>query len=251
MGVRQNVPTFLQQLTSRWLGAPFLPALAFLGLLRRPWRRQLVASHLYVFLVPLTAIVATFSFSGWTALRYYFVLVPFLLIWAANGLIEVGLWAQASVASAGWHWTRPAIIKWIVTGLIGLVVILYPVGGVRSLWYFQQDTRANQVDKLTGIWIGQQQNYQVTIMDVSTPLAFHANAYWVDFPYCDGDLALRFLDSAKVDYLVLRQGEQYSQYYQEWVTNGIPDPRAERVYVASALDGSKITVFRWHRNALP
>ena len=84
-------------------------------------------------------------------------------------------------------------------------------------------------------------------MDRSTPLTFHANAQWVAFPYCDGDLALRFLDAAKVDYVVLRQGEKYTQYYQDWLTNGIPDRRAERVQGTSALAGSTITVFRWHR----
>lgn len=251
MGVGQNLPTLLQQLSSRWMGAPFLSALALLGALRRPWRRSLVSSHLYVLLVPLTAILATFTFSGWMALRYYFVLVPFLLIWAANGLVGVGLWTKASVAAAGWHWISPVVTKWIVPGLIGLVVILYPVRGVRSLWDFQQNSRATQVIKQLGLWIGQQQNRQVMIMDRSTPLAFHANAQWVDFPYCDGDLALRFLDAAKVDYVVLRQGENYTPYYHEWLLNGIPDRRAERVKVGSASDGNEIIIFRWHREGIP
>jgi len=251
LGMRENIPVLLQQLSSRWMGAPFLTALAFFGALRRPWKRHDVSSHLYVLLVPLTAIVATFSFTGWVTLRYYFVLIPFLLIWAASGLIGVGLWTQASVASAGWHWLRPTIAKWIVPGLIGLVVILYPLGGVRTLSYFAKDSRPNRVVKQVGMWIGQQQDGQVTIMDLATPLAFHANAQWVNFPYCNGDLALRFLDAAKVDYVVLRQREKYTQYYQDWVTNGIPDSRAERVYEASAPDGNNFTVYRWHRKAVP
>jgi 4-amino-4-deoxy-L-arabinose transferase-like glycosyltransferase len=245
-GVRKNIPVLLQQLSSRWFGAPFLTALALLGALRRPWRRPLVSSHLYVMLVPCTAIVATFSVT-WTDPRFYFVLVPFLLIWAANGLVGVGLWTKASIDTAGWHWISPVISTWVVPVLVGLVAVLYPIKGVRAMWEFQQGSRATQVVKQLGLWVGQQQNRQVTIMDRSTPLAFHANAQWVDFPYCDGDLALRFLDAAEVDYVVLRQGEKYTQYYQDWLTNGIPDRRAERVYVASGSDG-EITVLRWHRD---
>jgi 4-amino-4-deoxy-L-arabinose transferase-like glycosyltransferase len=245
MGMHKNIPILLEQLSSRWLGAPFLPALALLGALRRPWRRPLVVSHLYVMLVPLTAIAATFTFT-WTVPRYYFVLVPFLLIWAASGLVGIGLWTKASIEAADWHWISPVIAKWIVSGLVGLVVILYPIEGVRSLWEFRQDSPATLVIKKLGIWIGQQQNRQVMIMDRSTPMAFHANALWVDFPYCDGNLALGFLDAAKVDYVILRQGEKYTQYYQDWLTNGIPDRRAERVYITSDADGNQITVFRWH-----
>jgi len=247
MGMRKNIPILLEQLSSRWLGAPFLPALALLGALRRPWRRPLVPSHLYVVLVPLTAIVATFTFT-WTVPRYYFVLVPFLLVWAANGLVGIGLWTQASVEAAGWRWISPVIAKWIVPVLVGLVVILYPIKGVRSSWEFRQGSPATLVLKQLGLWIGGQQNRQVMIMDRSTPLAFHASALWVDFPYCDGNLALRFLDAAKVDYVILRQGQKYTPYYQDWLTNGIPDRRAERVYVTSDADGNQITVFRWHRD---
>lgn len=250
-GVHQNLPTLLQQLSSRWLGAPFLTALAFLGALRRPWKRRVVAGYLYVVLVPLTAMVATFSFSGWTALRYYFVLVPFLLVWAANGLVGVGLWANACVATAGWRWIHPVTTKWIIPGLSALILIVYPLKGVRSLWNFQQDSRATQVDKESGLWIGQQQDRQVTIMDRYTPLAFYANAQWVDFPYSNGDLAVRFLDAAHVDYVVLRQGESYTSYYQQWLNNGIPDRRAERVHVASAPGGNQIIIFRWHGEGNP
>jgi hypothetical protein len=246
IGMRNNIPILLEQLSSRWFAAPFLTALALLGALRRPWKRRLVSSYLYVMLVLLAVVMATFSLT-WFIPRFYFVLVPFLLIWAANGLVGVGLWAKASFDVAGWHWIRPVIPKWIVPGLVGLVVILYPVKGVRAIWEFQQGSRATQGVKQLGLWIGQQQNRQVTIMDLSTPLAFHANAQWVSFPYCDGDLALRFLDAAKVDYVILRQGEKYTQYYQDWLTNGIPDRRAERLQVTSASAGSGITVFRWHR----
>jgi 4-amino-4-deoxy-L-arabinose transferase-like glycosyltransferase len=248
LGVKRNVPTLLQQLTAAWMGAPFLPALALLGFFRRPWKRALIPGHMYFVLVPLTAVVATFSFSGWTAIRYYFVFIPFLLVWAANGVVGIGLWKEATLAATGWKWIPPALAKWAAAGLVALIVTVYPAAGVRSLFYWQQDSRATtQATKKLGLWIAQQQNRQVKIMDRSTPLAFHANAKWVYAPYTmNEDVALRFLDKEQVDYVILRQGEKYTPYYQEWLAKGIPDPRAEKVNAAKDANGNEIEVYKWN-----
>jgi 4-amino-4-deoxy-L-arabinose transferase-like glycosyltransferase len=244
--IRQNMPLFFQALTSRWLGAPFLPALALLGALRRPWRRPVAVGRLYFTLVPATAIVASFVVL-WIFTRYYFVLVPFLSIWAANGLWEVGLWTKASLRNLGWTWPSPTFAANVVPSLLGLLLVIYPAKAIRNLWEFQEGSPANHVTKDVGLWIKQQQNAPVTVMDRYTPLAFHAGSQFVYFPYCSGDLALRFLDAAEVDYVVLRRDEKFSPYYDEWFTKGIPDPRAQLVYVSSGSDAGKIVVFRWHR----
>jgi len=251
MGMRQNIPIFLAQLDSRWLGGPFLPALAFLGAVRRPWRRRLFAGHLFVVLVPLAAVAATFSFSGWTDNRYYFLLIPFLSIWAASGLVALGAWAKASAMQVGWPRFAPEFMQWAAPGVIVLLLALYPISGVRSLYDLQQDSRRTQYVKQMGSWIREQGNHPATIMDLSTPLAFYAGANWVHFPYCDGSLALRFLDAAKVDYVVLRQSEKYTPYYQDWVTHGIPDPRAEPIYQRTDSEGTRITLVRWHHQPTP
>jgi len=243
--VRQNTPLLIQNLSSRWLGAPFLPALALVGVVRRPWRQPRALRRLYVLLVPATAVIASFSVL-WIFPRYYFVLVPFLLIWAANGLVEIGEWTKASLAAAPSRWVNPVAFQWLVPGLIGLATIIYPVNGVRGLYEFTEGSPASRPAKEAGLWI-KQQDGPVTIMDRSTPLAFHADAHFVYFPYCSGDLALRFLDSAKVDYVVLRRNERFSQYYADWFTRGIPDPRAQLVYASSGANGGDIVVFRWHR----
>jgi hypothetical protein len=244
--VRHNTPVLLQLLSSRWLGAPFLPALALLGALRRPWRRPLAAGRLFIMLVPAAAVVAGFSVII-VYPRNYFVLVPFLLIWAANGLVEIGLWTAASTSAAGWQWLFPAVSRSIIPGLIGVATVIYPIKGVRELYEFQEGSPATRVAREAGLWIGRQQDHTVKIMDRSTPLAFHADAQFVYFPYCSGELALRFLDAAKVDYVVLRRHEKFTQYYDDWLNNGIPDSRAQVVYVSSDANAGDIVVYRWHR----
>jgi hypothetical protein len=242
--VRLNAPQFLETLSSKWFGAPFLPALALLGAVRRPWRHPRASSFLFVILVPATAVVATFS-TIWAYPRFYFVLVPFLLIWVANGLVQVGEWSKASSATAGRRWFNPVLAAWIIPGMIGLAMLIYPIRAVRALYEFTAGSPYTLTDKQAGLWIGQQQAGPVTIMDLTVPLAFHADAQFVPFPYCNGALALRFLDSKEVDYVVLRRQEKFTKYYDEWLANGIPDSRAEFVRAFSGPDG-EILVYRWH-----
>jgi 4-amino-4-deoxy-L-arabinose transferase-like glycosyltransferase len=247
-GVRQNAPVLFQRLSSDWFGAPLLPALALLGALRRPWRGPKTSSRLFVLLAAAAPVLATF-FALWSEARYYFLLVPLLIIWAANGLFEVGLWTKTSSAAAGWKIVaRPAISQCIVPGLIGLAMIISPVKGVRKLAVFSDSELPSRVDKQVGLWIGRQQNGSVRIIDLSIPLAYHAGAQFSYFPYCTGDLALRYLDTAQIDYVVLRRGEKFTQYYDDWLRHGIPDHRAELLPLSSVAGAEKFMIFRWHRD---
>jgi hypothetical protein len=104
---------------------------------------------------------------------------------------------------------RPVVSKYIIPGLLGLAIIIYPVKGVRILQGYFTSSPSSRVEQDVGLWIGHQQNHTVRIMDLSLPLAFHADAQWVHFPYCNGELAIRFLDVAQVDYIVLRRKEKW------------------------------------------
>jgi hypothetical protein len=200
--------------------------------------------------VAVAPVLATFS-ALWNEERYFFVLVPLLCIWAANGLYEIGLWTKASSAAAGWKLlAHPAVAQCIVPGLIGLATIVSPIRAVGRVYVFADSAPPSRVDKNLGLWIGHQQDYPVKIIDLSIPLAFHADAQFTYFPYCTGDMALRYLDAAQVDYIVLRREEKFTQYYAEWLTYGIPDPRAELVRPSSVVGADKFVIYRWHRNGV-
>ncbi len=246
-GLGRNAPVLFQRISSDWLGAPLLPALALLGALRRPWRRPQASSRLFVMLVAAVPVVANPFALMPAEPRYFFVFVPLLSIWAANGLFEVGLWTKASSGAAGWRvLARPLLSQCIVPGLIGLAMIISPVKGVRRLGVFREGALASRVDKEVGLWIGRQQDRPVRIMDLQIPLAYHTGAQFSHFPYCTGELALRYLDAAQVDYVVLRQGEAFTRYYEDWLKHGIPDRRAELMHVSSGA-ASDFVVYRWHR----
>jgi hypothetical protein len=247
---RQNIPILLQHLSARWFGAPFLLALAFLGVFRRSWRRVNAPSHLFVLLVSVTTVVVTFSVTHAVYQRYYFVLVSFMIIWAANGLVEVAYWTRKTVAIIGVRWISPLVPANIVSGVMALGVVIYPLSEVRELGNFREGSTDSRVIKDVGLWIRQQQARPIKIMDLSTPLAFHAGAQYVHFPYSNAESAIRFLDAAKVDYVVLRRGVKFTEYYENWLTHGIPDARAQLVYASSGANPGEIVVFRWRRDGI-
>ncbi len=246
-GVRRNAPVMVRHLSSDWLGAPLLPALALLGALRRPWRRPKALGRLFVMLVSAVPVVANPFALMPSDPRYSFVLVPLLCVWAANGLFETGLWMKASADAARWRvLARPVISLWIVPGLIGLAAVIGTVKGVRGLGVFMEGAPSTRIDKEVGLWIGHQQNRPFRIMDLQIPLAFHAGAEFSHFPYCSGQMALRYLDAAKVDYVVLRRGQKFTRYYEEWLDHGVPDRRAELLRAPLGAD-AQFVLYRWHR----
>ncbi len=247
-GIRENVPILFQELAADWFGAPLLPALALLGAVRRTWRGPQAKGRWFLLLVEAAPVSATF-FALWTQQRYYFVLVPLMSIWAANGLVEVGRWTNASWGAARWKWLGARLIsRYAVPGLMGVAMTLSPLKAVRRLALFTDSAAPTRIDKDVGVWLGRQQNHPVKIIDLSIPLAFHAGAQFTYFPYCDGDLALRYLDAAQVDYVVLRREEKFTKYYQEWVEHGIPDKRAELIVASPPAGADKFRIYRWRWN---
>lgn len=243
-GIRDNAPDFPKFLEATWVGAPFVPALALLGCFGRPWRRPQGLSRLFFVLVAAAPVAATLS-TPWMQTRFFYVLIPFLLIWASNGLVEVAFWVKESSAAAGWKAiASPLVSDWCIPGLLGLAVVICPIHSVRGLWLMQEGSRSSQVEKDMGLWIGRLQNRPVRIMDLTLRPTFYADAQWVHFPYCDAGTALRFMDAARVDCVVLRRQEAFTHYYQDWLENGIPDPRAELLKLPADLD-AKFVVYRW------
>jgi len=246
--VRRNTPELFGKLRERWLGAPFLPALALLGALRRPWPRRAAFHHVYFLLIPAAAVLTTFTVVHAIYARNYFVLAPFLLIWGANGLVEVVLWTNKNIAAIfrrriAW---APGIL---VAGLLALLMLNYALKDTRNLYVFREGSPETLGAKNAGIWINKQQARRVRVMDVQDTVAFHADAEYVHFPSCDPSTAIRYMQKEKVDYVVFRRGFDQPRYYKEWLTAGIPDARAQMVYATPESDPSGILIFRWNQSA--
>ena len=129
-------------------------------------------------------------------------------------------------------------------------MVIGSVHGVRELYLFKDSALPSRVEKEVGTWIRRQQSRSVRIMDISIPLAYHAGAQFAYFPYSTGESALGYLDIAQVDYIILRRGAKFTKYYEEWLTHGIPDKRAELLQLSPVAGADKFVIFRWHRREL-
>jgi hypothetical protein len=245
--VRRNTPELFSKLRERWLGAPFLPALALLGVFRRPWPRQLAFHHLFFLLVSVTAIVTTFTVVHAIYVRNYFILAPFLLIWGSNGLLEVARWTNRNIAVVFRRTNLPSLPGGLAAGLIVMVMLGYALKDTRTLFVFREGSTESQGAKDAGLWIKQQQSRRVRVMDVLDTIAFHADADYVHFPSCAPQLALAYMQKERVDYVIFRRGFEEPKYYKDWLTSGsIPDARATLVYATAEGDPNRIFVFRWN-----
>jgi hypothetical protein len=232
----------LGRLSSPWAGGPLMFGLAMVGFLLRPWPRDAALGHLFVTLAAVGCLVGPLS-TPYHNERYTFVLFPFLIIWGSEGIVQVFRWAEAtagSVVSAG---SRRRVCGIALSGVVLLVIMASSLRNVPGL-FPGPDTRV-VVD--VGQWIHGQQDRPVTIMDVTGRLAFHAGGQWIHPPYASGDVALRFLDAARVDYVVLRQEDGWMDYYRDWYLHGIPSARAELVPVWPDQHNGDWKIFRWHR----
>jgi 4-amino-4-deoxy-L-arabinose transferase-like glycosyltransferase len=249
--ILRNTPTLFGHLRSAWLGAPFLPALAVLGTMRRTWRRSVARRHMFVLLVPATTVATTFAVVHAVYPRYYFNLVPFLLIWAAAGLTELIRWTNRNFATI--LGTRTVIIPGIlVAGFVTTAMIGYSLQGTRNLFLFREGGTESQPIEDAGVWIGRQQDARTTVMDVLNPVAFHANADYLHFPCCSAALATRFIENTKTEYIVLRRsfqsGRYPGDYYATWLASGIPDSRAQVAYVTPGDNSNGVVVYRWRHS---
>jgi len=246
--VRRNTPELFAKLRERWLGAPFLPALALLGALRRPWQRRTAFHHLFFILVPATVIMTTFTVVHAIYVRNYFILVPFFLIWGANGLVDVARWTNRNIAVI--FRRRNAWVPGVwVAGLIAVLMLNYALKDTRNLFVFREGAPESVGAKDAGVWIKKQQTRRARVMDVLDTVAFHADADYVHFPSCNAGLALRYIEKEKIDYVVFRRGFDQPRYYKDWLQSGIPDARAQQVYATAEGDPSGILVFRWNQLA--
>jgi hypothetical protein len=241
--VAQNTPTLLENLSARWLGAPFLPALALLGLCRR-WPRRDAVARLFVFLSPLGSTLVTYTVVHAIFPRNYFVLVPFLIIWAAYGLELAGLWAYSMFRSLSMSSSHATWLSRPVAVAIIALMLVHTWNAVRRLYLFAEISTQTKYIRDAGEWIGRRHTQPVRVMDLTTPLAFHARGEYVHFPCCNPETAIRFLDAARVDYLILREDATFTKYYRDWLERGVPSDRAELAY-KSPGNHPALLVYRW------
>jgi hypothetical protein len=219
--------------------------LAVLGLFRSPWSPVRFSSELLLLLGVIGSLIPLTAIMHGAQTRYYFVFIPFLIIWASNGINELTRWAQGTIVNLRMPAPLPDFGAKAVGGLAFLsVLLLFAIGAKTSDSSPRENSPESRAARSAGEWLRALPG-EKTIMDTSTTLAFHAAAKYVPMPYCDSRTALKYAEKKHVNFIVIRTVSAPSRpYLQEWLQNGIPRRDVTLVHTFGSDPSNQISIFR-------
>jgi 4-amino-4-deoxy-L-arabinose transferase-like glycosyltransferase len=249
-GARPQLVNLRHSIVSLELGGPALGVLAVTGLGIGLWRRRGLHAQAFLMLMLIAVSISLFAVQHFSP-RYAYVFVPFLLFWAATGLVSVSSWVTRRIAVL---WGRSSIAQ--VIGVAAGAVLFVSVVGVAA--------RANLVapfddwgssragalaTRQAGRWLADQLPSDKVVMDVGSAIPYYARASdYILLPYASEDVALRYIDLKAPDFVVVR-GVLANQrpYLADWVQNGIPGRRDQLVYDSGGSATERIQIYRWRQ----
>jgi hypothetical protein len=179
--------------------------------------------------------------------RYAWVLLPFMVLWAAAGLDWVSRTLGHRLGGLRFRLSAPIITATVGGALATSVLLLAGRSALVQPYdeWGESKLGAQQV-KTAGLWLATQAPAGMRIMDAASAIPYYARADGLALPYASKDLALRYIDYKAPDYVVLR-GALGTQrpYLTEWVENGIPQHDAQLVYDTGGATGERIRIYKW------
>ena len=228
------------------LGSPPLFAFAVLGLFRRRWNPETIVDQFFLCTVIGVACGALFGIY-YLSLRFLLVLLPVFIVWASNGIAAMAVWGRSMVGVVnGGRGSRGAAVG--VAAVLSAVIPVLSVMTISEAYEIRASNRSSRPIRMAGAWLDAYAPGSKTVVDVTTSMAFHANAEFIPFPYCSPETALRYFDKRNVDFIILKDPEVPSRpYLKEWMENGIPSARARLIYRTQAPVTGRILIYRWDR----
>lgn len=226
--------------TSRLCGTVLLLLLAAFGFVAGPWTRRRASGQAILLAYGVIVAVSLGSvYHFWD--RYFVGFVPLLIVWAANGVDAVVRMPRARLALPWVNLAAPALAG------VFLIALLFS-NKARFL-----DDAASLAERDAGMWLSQHGGAGARILSISDQAVFYAAGTWSMLPYApDAGAALRYVQKEQPNFVVL-DGDYANErpYIIAWLTSGIPDARARRVYAGSEPGVAPIAIVQWTRDARP
>jgi hypothetical protein len=196
------------------------------------------SSAWYYHLIILGCLLAEFAalltiYHFWS--RYADPFAALMLPWTAGGLVVV--WRLVSRV-AGADSARMATAAWAIAAL------------GRAVWYgstvegLRHDAADPTLFRDAGAWMARYAPHGSVVMAVDPVALYYGGDVWRALPYADSATALRYIASRHPGYIVIDTLFADKPYLPRWIAEGIPDPRAKRVF-EEQHDGGSIDVYRW------
>jgi hypothetical protein len=172
------------------------------------------------------------------------VLLPIFLIWAASAAAKLSEWFATAFA-----WRRvlgPRLTSVAVTVALLLAMAAASYRNVQAIPAFAETGYFGEQIQLGGRWLTWTDPRDKRVMDTSRNLIFYAGASFVPFPPVDGPAAIAAIESANVNFIVVRStGIEDRPYLKDWFEHGIPDRRARLIYNAQTSGHQRLVIYRW------
>jgi 4-amino-4-deoxy-L-arabinose transferase-like glycosyltransferase len=217
-----------------WL--PLL-TLCLFGLFRSAWSQERALAELVLLsmfaLACIPVLIAPFL-----ELRFVLPMMPFVIIWAAKGIDELGDWVQQTVDNL-MPVRRPGVYLCIAT-IVLLSAIILIIGGknARHVYSFKEADATSMYLKEDGLALAQRANGKV-IVDTGTVVAFYSGATWMAMPFAPAPVILRYFEQHHPDFVVINQLIRQEDGLAEALKK---DPHAHPLSLSLS---SPLTIYEW------
>ena len=248
-GLRNVIKVCMAFSSDYFVGAPLILPLAFLGLFGSVWTRPRASGELFLLLTVAASLLSIMTVIHMFQTRYFFVLIPFFVLWAAKGMDQIAKWSRRTIVKLAVPKLSPILGGQVAGGAAFLGVISLLAMGADGIDTFKADrSLRSSAIRQTGRWLATFPGTKI-VMDTGTPLAFHAGATYVPMPWCDSQTALRYAEKKGVNFVVVRSWEVNARpYLKEWLISGVP---GRNVFLARNSGGdpaNRILVFKLNRS---
>ena len=249
---KRNVEPLYGILFCSAFGSPILFLLVAVGLFRIPWSAQRLTSEGFLALC-LGFQIAVLIAMNQLMFRYAFPVLPFLIVWAAQGLGEMGNWAkrtQMTITANGL--LGSGMVDRAARTLLLVATLGLSGYGSRAIGEFELAESKYQGVKDAGLWLDRYAPGPKTIMDVEPIISFYASGTLFSLPFSDSSTCLRYIEGKAPNFIVLKGREINSRpFIAGWLKDGIPSGRAKLIYQAGDTLEDQILIYRWLPKNLP
>ncbi len=178
--------------------------------------------------------------------RFFFPLLPPMLVWGGRGLDWVRGWTAGTATECGLGGRVSSRLGACMVALWFAGVSAVAIIGVRDTDELRQSWTSSVIeDARVGKWLRTFIRWRAPVMDYRYVATYYAGAMPVFYPWTDSDTAARYITKKNVEYLILRDRDRGRfPYFEELARSGL-DGRAELIKTFPSASGDIVRVYRW------
>jgi hypothetical protein len=180
--------------------------------------------------------------------RYFFPLVPLLLLWAAKGAEELGQWASGLAKLNNRLLPRPVLVSIGLPVCAALILIGLSAFGTRNQSEFVLEQADHSQTRDAALWLRQYKPGPKRVAARHTIVPYYAEATLVQIPFADPEPTRRYLAAKRVDFMVLES--QYAKAIPtigQWIAHGVPDEHAHLIFDNADANGNRVVIYSWEQ----